>query len=410
MSKTTLYQFLSQNYPRRVHFIPSLHSEDGELLLIDAIYEKVPFLDILSSMYGTYAESAHFGGATLRRLSCHECHRQWGCFAPGASHDAECSTDLRDILKKNDDGSWERPLSKSDIGELFLVDIQDGYEYSPARLIDVDPDLTVTMDIMVMLKDNGTDNPVSCVIAVPGGQHLDDCSSELAAKLPKDASGNPVDIRTFNRSVLRPLRSGVWCPLKRGRFDGVQATGQKVYAYGMNYAFNHNQDDFYANPDVQPPYTEFIEVSYKEDVYPVGVVIGCTRGCYAVVSIKAMYNDSWVSIYTGKADPDADSERRSFQLYHHFEPDTCHQPFKTRYLRIEMDTTVETGVGDWNYIDYIQLRGTRQLQPSVLRAGQSSIFYVPDEHAEGEDSFEYRVTDCLGTRFVLVLLAQRKSA
>ena len=107
--------------------------------------------------------------------------------------------------------------------------------------------------------------------------------------------------------------------------------GDVAGAYGMQYRFDFNQATTYANKDVYPPYTEFIEVEMKEDVYPYGMHIGCTRGCYATVSIKAKRGSQWVSVWQGRASNNEAVELQKRAEYFHFSmPEFCHVPFKTK--------------------------------------------------------------------------------
>ena len=86
-------------------------------------------------------------------------------------------------------------------------------------------------------------------------------------------------------------------------------------------------------------------------------------------------------------------------LYDTFSPtDVCRVPFRTSRLRLELDTSAETGDSDWNYIDYVRLFGWKYQQPGLINTPVSSVVYVPDDHANGEDSFKFAASDCLGNR------------
>ena len=50
-------------------------------------------------------------------------------------------------------------------------------------------------------------------------------------------------------------------------------------------------------------------------------------------------------------------------------------------------------INDWNYVDYVRVFGSRTLQPAALRTGQHQLVYVPNEHTNGEDSFEFRASE-----------------
>ena len=43
---------------------------------------------------------------------------------------------------------------------------------------------------------------------------------------------------------------------------------------------------------------------------------------------------------------------RKHDSYWTWSPALCRPHFATKYLRIEIDTSAETGIGEWNYIDY----------------------------------------------------------
>jgi hypothetical protein len=52
-------------------------------------------------------------------------------------------------------------------------------------------------------------------------------------------------------------------------------------------------------------------------------------------------------------------------------------------------------IDDWNYIDYVRVFGSLTLSTAALRSGQHQVVYVPNEHAHGEDSFEFRASECV---------------
>jgi hypothetical protein len=49
-------------------------------------------------------------------------------------------------------------------------------------------------------------------------------------------------------------------------------------------------------------------------------------------------------------------------------------------------------------IDYVRVFGLLTLSPASLRSGQHQGIYVPNEHANGEDSFEFRASECVPRR------------
>lgn len=74
----------------------------------------------------------------------------------------------------------------------------------------------------------------------------------------------------------------------------------------------------------------------------------------------------------------------------------CRPHFRTSELRVELDTSAETGINDWNYIDSISCEGSTEMQGAALPTGTSTVVYVPDHNAHGWDGFEYRGSDCPG--------------
>ena len=326
-------------------YLPPLQSGGALGPRIDSVYEKSLMLNYLEQYaFNVISVSSFWGGPPYAGYHAMNVLGKPSCVAPGSALNPECKFDERSLFTKRDDGSWAEPLSESDIGELVLVHRPGGYGKAPARIVSVDPERNkVNVSVTVMLKKGPQGKPVYCIIGDEKGSHPDDCDPDLVKGLPVDNDGVPFDIHSFNRSDLQGVTSGVWCPLKKGYTPGTLMTGETAYAYGAQYAFNHTQDAFYNNPLVHPRYTEYIEVEFKVPVYPTGVVIGCTRGCHDVVSIKARNGDLWESVYAGKTDPAKDKERKNKMQYLHFNPVTCHMPFKTNALRIEIDTTTETG-------------------------------------------------------------------
>ena len=45
------------------------------------------------------------------------------------------------------------------------------------------------------------------------------------------------------------------------------------------------------------------------------------------------------------------------------------------------------------------MHGARDLQAAALPAGMRHVVYVPERHAYGTDTFEYRASDCPGNLF-----------
>ena len=85
--------------------------------------------------------------------------------------------------------------------------------------------------------------------------------------------------------------------------------------------------------------------------------------------------------------------------------------FLTDTIRIEVDTSEETGAKDWNYIDAVEIHGSTSIQAGALRQKSNigatggrvtsnvKVVYVPNLNAHGDDSFEYTANDCTGDTF-----------
>jgi hypothetical protein len=66
---------------------------------------------------------------------------------------------------------------------------------------------------------------------------------------------------------------------------------------------------------------------------------------------------------------------------------------------LELDTSAETGIDDWNYIDFIQLVGSPDIQPAILTYPNTHVIYFPHAQLNGEDHIAIALSDCLHDRF-----------
>jgi len=53
--------------------------------------------------------------------------------------------------------------------------------------------------------------------------------------------------------------------------------------------------------------------------------------------------------------------------YWKWAPNVCRMSFLTDTIRIEVDTSEETGAKDWNYIDAVEIHGSTSIQAGALR-------------------------------------------
>ena len=168
-------------------------------------------------------------------------------------------------------------------------------------------------------------------------------------------------------------------------------------AFGKQNAYNHVQADHYLTAG----YTEYIELRIPTPTYVVMVEFGSPRGMGAIVGVKAKSPDGeWVALYKGQALIGDSIKYKALSSYWKWAPPSvCRTHFKATDFRVELDTSAETGVADWNYLDYMKVYGSATLQPAVIPYGQSSVVYVPHKDAHGEDSFTYSASDCTGNLF-----------
>ena len=176
------------------------------------------------------------------------------------------------------------------------------------------------------------------------------------------ASG--VNTATVARSSIGGMDAGGWSPLYKEFIGNVSMSGGG--AFGPQYAFDHVQSVGYA---ASPAFTEYIEVGVETPVYVVFIEVGSPRGMGHVVCVKVKNPaGEWVQLYAGAADTELAARFSSARKYWQWSPDACRSHFLVSELRIEVDTSSETGVSDWNYIDYVQVCVTGWCSDSDGRA------------------------------------------
>jgi hypothetical protein len=305
--------------------------------------------------------------------------------------------------------------------EEFLYYVPDGDQngwWYAARVVavhaaDVDLDLLDTFRAL----DNGT--VAQCLVDPVSFE----CSVELAsadATRPGFLANATAGRRTSFGLLAVPAgllvsAYGAWMPKTRALVaEPVAMISNNALFFGAQYRWGpHNQSATFRSDAMSstPPFTEFIEVGFETAVFPVSVAIGTPRGGGAVVNVLARDASSmrWQSLYQGAPQREKMLQTNGKGLYFTFDEALCRAPFKTDALRIELDTSEESGISDWNLVDYVELAGAPELQPGVLRTGgndsswRQRLVYVPDRDQSGEDTFEFLSTDCLGKQ-------QRESA
>mmetsp|Transcript_9320 Transcript_9320/g.9396 ORF Transcript_9320/g.9396 Transcript_9320/m.9396 type:complete len:1334 (-) Transcript_9320:2058-6059(-) len=142
-------------------------------------------------------------------------------------------------------------------------------------------------------------------------------------------------------------------------------------------------------------WTEFIELSFDNEVYISELLIGENRGMGTVKNIKAKdFLGNWMTIHSVReVDWKIQELYSKFSQYRNFLPEICKTPFKTKLIRIEMDTRVP----DWNEIDFVRLGGTLAPDESQVYwngVGTWNVIYEPNPDASGLDSFTYNANNC----------------
>jgi len=265
-----------------------------------------------------------------------------------------------------------------------------------ARVVSVDEAArTTTVEYLKMytLEDGSAPNGpegvfVQCHIA-PGSNmsYPADC---LASNVPPSG----VVVATVPRVEITTTKADNWSSRNKNYVGNVTMAGGG--AFGKQYAYSHNQAEHYLTEG----YTEYIELRIPEPMYVVMVEFGASRGMGAIVGVKAKTpGGEWVELYKGRALISEWNEYKSTGSYWKWAPAICRTHFLATDFRVEVDTSAETGIADWNEIDYMKVYGTHSLQPAVLPHGQGAIVYVPRPNAHGADAFTFAASDCTGNIF-----------
>ena len=252
---------------------------------------------------------------------------------------------------------------------------------------------TVDIEYMPLYKRDATGVIRRCHIdprvkldGVPAYPH--GCDIDAAPASPGEMISASVP-----RAEIGTLLSGVWCPLKKVLVDERLHDPDSI-AFGTEFLIDHWQRDFY------PPYTEYIDVAIARPVYVVRVEIGSSRGMGHVVKILTKDpKGAWIEVYSGTPQREVATQSASMRSYHTWAPSLCRTHFPVSTLRIAVDTSVETGIDDWNYIDYVKVFGSEVLQPAAIRTTAGAVIYRPHAHAVGNDVFRFVAMDCPGDPF-----------
>ena len=217
------------------------------------------------------------------------------------------------------------------------------------------------------------------------------------------------------------------------------AVGTLVYQYlngtttGLaTFGPSMTTNPIYYNSD--PPYTETIQATVTTPVYITGVEIGlpygssappfsplhascvivapdmstlphnmCSRQSHAlalaggIVAVRVKTpQGTWLPLYTGTPLHKLGTEQGT--QYWKWPPEVCQLNFKSDEIRVEIDTSGETGILV-SVVDYVKVIGTSEQQSAALPfvvGANNSLVYQVDPFWSGADSFTYAASDCPG--------------
>ena len=270
----------------------------------------------------------------------------------------------------------------------------------PAKVISITGtgiNANITYEVLTPQKRvNGT-------MMVPCTMHRGNESiNKQQVKYPEDCHENlveefPIIIENQPRRTMMDTFPRFWQPSESSFIGNVTIFGGDQSAmFGEEFRFEHNQIDTY-NEKEDPKYTEFIEVEFDKKVYPVEIEIGTPQGGGNIVGVKALTPDGdWVKLYSNYAQLEKSRRVKKVSQYFYFDESICRQNFLTNVVRIELDTSKETGVNGATGIDYIMLRGSEDIQSAIMLHGEDQLLYIPDKDQHGSDSFEIQAWDCGG--------------
>ena len=105
---------------------------------------------------------------------------------------------------------------------------------------------------------------------------------------------------------------------------------------------------------------------------------------------------TWLPLYTGTPLHKLGAEQGT--QYWEWSPKVCQLNFKSNEIRVEIDTSMETGTLV-SVVDYVKVSGTSEQQTAALPfvvGANSSVVYQVDPFWSGSDSFTYAASDCPG--------------
>ena len=122
----------------------------------------------------------------------------------------------------------------------------------------------------------------------------------------------------------------------------------------------------------------------------------CAAGGVVAIRIKTPQGN-WLPLYTGTPLLDEAGQRTQFWEW---SPEVCQVNFKASHIRIDVDTSVETGILAAE-INFVKVFGASEQQlaaiPFVVGAN-TSVVYQAKAFQSGTDSFTYAASDCPGNR------------
>ena len=121
----------------------------------------------------------------------------------------------------------------------------------------------------------------------------------------------------------------------------------------------------------------------------------CAAGGIVAVRVKTL-EGTWLPLYTGTPLHKLGAEQGT--QYWEWSPKVCQLNFKSYEIKVEIDTSIETGIFV-GVVDYVKVSGTSEQQAAAIPfvvGGNTSLVYQANAWQSGSDSFTYAASDCPG--------------
>mmetsp|Transcript_29388 Transcript_29388/g.32665 ORF Transcript_29388/g.32665 Transcript_29388/m.32665 type:complete len:1191 (+) Transcript_29388:13-3585(+) len=249
-----------------------------------------------------------------------------------------------------------------------------------ASQVSTDEDTEVVVTISWMSLDNETLDDVLRITQLPTQGRLFQYNATSQTRGEEIILGSTVE-----------LAKGAWANSSASSsfWDGASGNWHVEQLEGPADTFPAYGDIPTSWAPSGPNRAEWVEVTFTESVFPQQIEIYETYYPGNVVDVL-VFNEEvnrWLSI----SNPETNENLFISGQSRVFSPNICPIPFKTRKVRIE---TQPGGEGAFVEFDAVRLWGTSQIDSSIVTDPQGRVVYVPNQDANGLDTFKYLVNDC----------------